>query len=335
LQHALQELQIGGISRGGAMLEPESAVKSASARVVVLGNEKGGSGKSTIAMQVAVALMNCGQRVATFDLDSRQRTLTRYIDNRRDWAKRAQLDLRTPTHFCMVRAMTLKLDENEAIEAAQLADAVASIESTHDFIVIDTPGADTPLVRLAHSLADTLVTPLNDSFVDLDVLGSVDAVRCEVVDEGPYAEMVRAARRRRRRLDGERLDWAVVRNRISAGARHRDLVAQGLEQLAARIGFRCIDGLTERPIHRELFPRGLSVLDQVFAAPRAAYPGPAGPEGIDIEPPADAAAQWEIMRMIEGLQLPLDARGQRRAAVRQAWLAAQASPLEVHDLIEP
>ncbi len=129
------------------------ATTRASAHVVVIGNEKGGSGKSTTAMHVAVALMNVGQRVATIDLDSRQKSFTHYIENRRAWAKRARLDLKLPIHFCVARGNTLKLDENEAIEFAGFADAVASVEKSHDFIVVDTPGTDSYLTRLAHSMA--------------------------------------------------------------------------------------------------------------------------------------------------------------------------------------
>jgi chromosome partitioning protein len=314
------------------MVVPEGEVRPASAHVVVLGNEKGGSGKSTIAMHVAVALLNFGQRVATVDLDSRQKTFTRYIDNRHNWGRRGRLDIRVPTHFCIARAATRKLDENEAIEVGRLADAIASIEQSHDFVVIDTPGADTHLVRLVHSFADTLITPLNDSFVDFDVLGSVDPVNLTVAGEGPYAEMVREARRHRRRLDGGRMDWVVVRNRISVPAsRHQGRVREGLEQLAARLGFRCVDGLADRLIYRELFPRGLSALDALDSAPAS---GPAG-EPVGVESAAECAtARHEVTRLIEGLKLPLDERGRRRASARHTWFAAQASPLEVHDLIE-
>jgi chromosome partitioning protein len=191
------------------MSVPASTRRPISAHVVVLGNEKGGSGKSTLAMHVAAALMNAGQRVATFDLDSRQKSFTRYIEFRRDWAKRKGLDLKIPTHACIARGSTLKLDDNEAMEAAQFAEAISAIEQSHDFVVIDTPGADTHLARLAHSLADTLITPLNDSFVDFDVLGTLDPINLVVTGEGPYAQMVRDARRQRREIDFVRMDWVV------------------------------------------------------------------------------------------------------------------------------
>jgi chromosome partitioning protein len=305
------------------MSVPGSTRRPVSAHVIVLGNEKGGSGKSTLAMHVAAALMNVGQRVASIDLDSRQKSFTRYIEFRRDWAKRTGRDLKIPTHACIGRGATLKLDENEAIEAAQFADAISSIEQAHDFVVIDTPGADTHLTRLAHSLADTLITPLNDSFVDFDVLGTLDPINLVVTGEGPYAQMVRDARRRRREIDFVRMDWVVVRNRMSqVGARQDGLVGQGLEQLAARLGFRCVEGFAERVIYRELFPRGLTALDAVAISEPGAEPSA-----------AHLSVQQEVLGLLEGLKLPLNENGRRRSAARQEWFAAQGSPLEVHDFI--
>jgi len=141
-----------------------------SAHVVVLGNEKGGSGKSTTALHIAVALLKAGQRVATIDLDSRQKSFTHYIENRRAWAERARVTLDLPTHYCVQRGEGNSLESNEAEEFVSFSKAVSAIEKTHDVLVIDTPGSDTYLMRLAHSMADTLVTPLNDSFVDFDLL---------------------------------------------------------------------------------------------------------------------------------------------------------------------
>ena len=176
----------------------EDAERSRSAYVVVLGNEKGGSGKSTVAMHIAVALMKAGQRVATIDLDSRQKSFTHYIENRRAWAKHARLNLELPTHYCISRADGPKVVDNEVAEFSAFAQAVDALEHTHDFIVIDTPGHDSYLMRLAHSMADTLITPLNDSFVDFDVLGTVDPATFAVTGTSHFAEMVREARRQRR-----------------------------------------------------------------------------------------------------------------------------------------
>jgi chromosome partitioning protein len=297
--------------------------RPASAHVVVLGNEKGGSGKSTTAMHVTVALLGVGQRVATVDLDSRQKSFTHYIEHRRAWARRAGIDLKLPVHFCVARGSTLKLDENEAIEFGGFAEAVSAVERSHDFVVVDTPGTDSYLTRLAHSMADTLITPLNDSFVDLDVIGTVDPTTFAVTGESHYAAMVRDARRQRRGIDGVDMDWLVVRNRLSLlGSRNKRLVGEGLRELASRLGFRCADGLAERVIYREFFPRGLTALDTLDETTLGSRPSL-----------AHVTARAEVMRLIEALKLPLDPRGQRRAAARAEWFAALEKPLEVHDVI--
>src|SRR5713226_2516209 len=306
------------------MLIEASPRRPASAHVVVVGNEKGGSGKSTTAMHVAVALLNVGQRVATIDLDSRQKSFTHYIENRRRWARHAGIELKVPVHFCVARGFTLKLDENEAIEFAGFAEAVGAVEPLHDFVVVDTPGTDSYLTRLAHSMADTLITPLNDSFVDLDVIGTVDASTYAIIGESHYAIMVRDARRQRRIIDGTRMDWVVVRNRLSMlGSRNKRLVGEGLGELAARLGFRCADGLAERVVYRELFPRGLTALDNLDETTLGRRPTL-----------SHVTARAEMMSLLAALKLPLDARGQRRAAARAEWFAALEEPLDVHDLLE-
>lgn len=294
-----------------------------SAYVIVLGNEKGGSGKSTTAMHVAVALLQAGQRVATIDLDSRQRSFTHYIDNRRDWAERAGIKLHIPQHYCIARGFGLRLDEIEAQEFAAFTEAVSAIEQSYDFVVIDTPGTDSCLMRLAHSLADTLITPLNDSFVDFDVLGAVDPTTFEVTGASHYAEMVRAARRQRRLLDGGLTDWIVMRNRLSTlSSRNRRLVGEGLDALGKQLGFRAVRGFAERLVYREFFPRGLTALDEITAET----------PGLRSSP-SHVTARAEVKSLIEALKLPIDDRGKRRAAARAEWLAAAAKPLETHGLL--
>jgi chromosome partitioning protein len=246
------------------MLVQASRRRSAAAHVVVLGNEKGGAGKSTLAMHVAIALMNFGQRVASIDLDLRQKSFTHYIENRRSWAKYSGIRLALPAHFSVARGTTQKLDENEAIEFTGFVDALTAVEQTHDFIVVDTAGSDTHLTRLAHSMADTLITPLNDSFVDLDVLGSVDPETFRVTGTSHYAEMVEEARARRRVRYLGVTDWIVLRNRLSTlGSRNRRLVGEGIQQLSQRLNFRCVEGLAERVIFREFYPRGLTAVDDL------------------------------------------------------------------------
>ena len=230
------------------MLMQVDVGKPDTAHVIVLGNEKGGSGKSTTAMHVAIALMQAGQRVATIDLDSRQRSFTRYVENRRDWGERARVKLVLPKHYCVARGKGARIDEVETQEFSAFAEAVTEAESTHDFIVIDTPGSDSYLMRLAHSMADTLITPLNDSFVDFDVLGSVDPTTFEVDRRQPL------------RRDGARGPPAAAagRRRIDrlGGAAQPALGARIAQQAAGRRGRRQACRATRLSLGRWLYRTG-------------------------------------------------------------------------------
>jgi chromosome partitioning protein len=231
-------------------------------RVIVVANEKGGSGKSTVAMHIAIALIKSGQRIATIDLDSRQKSFTHYIENRRGWARQVGRELELPDHFCFGRVNNPNA-EDEAAGCRALTEAVDALRRNYGTIVIDTPGHDNYLMRLAHSLADTLITPLNDSFVDFDVLGTVDPHTFGVTGTSHYSRMVQEARRQRQ-LDQASTDWIVLRNRLSVlGSRNQRLVGEGLKQLSRTLDFRCVEGLTERVIFRELYPRGLTAVDDV------------------------------------------------------------------------
>ena len=294
-----------------------------SAHVVVLGNEKGGSGKSTTALHIAVALLKAGQRVATIDLDSRQKSFTHYIENRRDWAERARIKLELPTHFVVDRAENNSVEANEAQEFANFSAAIGKIEHTHDVVIIDTPGADTYLMRLAHSMADTLVTPLNDSFVDFDVLATLDPTNFTVTGESHYAEMVREARRQRRLVDGRLTDWIVVRNRLAAlGSRNKKLVGEGIAELSKRMGFRSVDGFAERVVYREFFPRGLTALDDLDETTLGTRPNM-----------SHLTAREEVITLLNALHLPISENGRRRAAARAEWYSVMDQPLLVHDVL--
>jgi len=216
---------------------------------IVLGNEKGGTGKSTTAVHLAVALAAEGYRVAVADLDFRQRTTARYLENRAAWAARHGHDLPMPS------AVTID-GEDEARLHRWIAETPA------DMLLIDTPGRDSAIGRAALALADTLITPINDSFVDLDLLGQVDADSYAITRPSFYAELIWKARQRRARTDGITVDWVVLRNRLSPlEARNRRRVGAAMEELARRVGFRIVPGLAERVIYRELFPSGLTLLD--------------------------------------------------------------------------
>jgi chromosome partitioning protein len=234
------------------------------ARVIVVGNEKGGSGKSTIAMHVAVGLLKSGRSVATIDIDPRQKTFTAYVQNRSAWATQVGCELEAPNHFCIDETVNFPSTEDRAAGSKAFAETVNELTQTYDFVVMDTAGHDGYLARLAHSMADILVTPLNDSFVDLDVLGSVDPATFGVTGIGHYAQMVDEARSQRQILNGDTIDWIVLRNRLSTlGSRNKRLVGEGLQELSRRLNFRFVEGLAERVIFREFYPRGLTALDDL------------------------------------------------------------------------
>jgi len=250
----------------------EHAVRTRSARVIVVGNEKGGSGKSTVAMHIAIALTKSGQAAATIDLDTRQKSFTRYVDNRRAWARQAGRKLDIPEHFCFGNLNYPSADE-EAAGCKALEDTVDTLADRYGVVVIDTPGQDSYLARHAHSLADILITPLNDSFVDLDVLGTVDPTTLRVTGVSHYAQMVEDARGQRRVRDSGIIDWIVLRNRLSTlGSRNKRLVGEGLQELSRRLNFRHIEGLAERVIFREFYPRGLTAVDDLDEATLNARP---------------------------------------------------------------
>jgi len=214
-------------------------------------------------MHVAIALIKAGQRVATIDLDNKQKTLTHYVDHRRDWARESSLNLEVPAHMCF-ETVGGRTSEVETLGRSALAEIVERLSRSHDFVVIDGPGHDTYLTSFAHSLANTLITPLNDSFLDFDVLGTIDAQSFKVTGISHYAKMVEGARRERSIHDQPAFDWVVLRNRLSTlGSRNKRLVGEALAELSTTLNFRVIDGLAERVIFREFYPRGLTAIDDV------------------------------------------------------------------------
>jgi chromosome partitioning protein len=223
------------------------------AYVIVLANEKGGTGKSTTAVHIGVALALAGKQTALIDLDSRQRTSTRYLENRWNHAQRHGITLPGPAAVVVADG-----DGAEAELAMRFQQARGQ-----DFIVVDSPGRDSALARAAMAHADTLVTPINDSFVDFDLIGQVDPETFVVKRPSFYAELIWDARRLRAKADGATVDWVVLRNRLaSLEARNRKRVGAALEALSKRVGFRVVGGLSDRVIFREFFPRGLTLLDR-------------------------------------------------------------------------
>ncbi|KWV51773.1 hypothetical protein AS156_11830 [Bradyrhizobium macuxiense] len=223
-------------------------------------------------MHVAIALIKAGQRVATIDLDNKQKTLTHYVENRRDWAREASLELGGPTHMCF-ETVNGRTSEVETLGRSALAEIVERLSRSHDFVVVDSPGHDTYLTTFTHSLANTLITPLNDSFLDFDVLGTVDPNDFKVTGISHYSEMVEEARRARSTHDQPTFEWVVLRNRLSTlGSRNKRLVGEALSELSKTLNFRLVDGLAERVIFREFYPRGLTAMDDISQLASGAKP---------------------------------------------------------------
>ena len=303
--------------------QPAPADAGKSAHVIVTANEKGGTGKSTVAVHVAVALLRAGQQVATIDLDAREQTFTHFIEDRRAWAKHNRAELQIPDHVCVAEAEGLRRDLNEDTDLDTLIKAVAAVEANHDFLVIDTPSADSYLMRLALGMADTLIMPLNDSFVDFDVLGVVDPVSYALVAPSAYTRMVCAERQERHKFDHGDIDWIVMRNRLSRTRSGRpDRVAKALGELALQVGFRWIDGLSERAIYSEILPHGLTVLDEIGEAML-------GRRHLRSR----ENARQEVQALMAALKLPIDEKGRRHWAARAEWFAARGRPLKLDTMV--
>jgi chromosome partitioning protein len=246
-------------------------------------------------MNVIVALIKSGHRVASIDTDSRQLSLTRYIENRSRWSRKCGVELEVPTHFSVRLGEGEVRAEVEAREFEAFAEILDRLGERFDFVVIDTPGNDSYRMRLSHAMADTLITPVNDSFVDLDVLGRIDGDTNAVRTASQYAELVSAARRDRLAAGQRPLDWIVVRNRIATlASRNQKKIAEGLGRLSELLGFRVVPGVSERVIFREFFPSGLTAFDTL------------DPAVLGVKPTmSHVAARREIRELVDGLGLPV------------------------------
>jgi chromosome partitioning protein len=276
-----------------SIAQTQAARTAGRAHLLVIGNEKGGSGKSTTALHVAVALLGEGARVATLDLDARQGTLGRYVENRAAYARRKGIELPMPVHAAVPLSTLPDRAAAEADERARFEAALEEVIGAVDFVIVDTPGSDTHLSRLAHTWADTLLTPLNDSFIDLDLLARVDPDTLKIVRPSIYAEAVWKQRQLRAVQGGRPVDWVVMRNRLSSlAARNKRDMGTVLSALARRIGFRVAAGLSERVIYKELFLNGLTLLDLKR--------GSGGPS-LTL---SHVAARQEVRDLVAALNLP-------------------------------
>jgi len=228
---------------------------------ITVGNHKGGTGKSTTAMHLAVGLMTQQHRVGCIDLDGKQGTLSHYLANRRETQAASDRSLPMPCFQRIEPATGRDREAAEAKETDRFEEAVASLADCA-FVILDTPGSDGHLTDLGHAHADTLITPLNDSFLDIDALARIDRKRRLVLGPSSYAQMVSEQSEQRVANGQEPIDWLVMRNRLAQlDARNTRDMSRLLEQLAGRMGFRLQPGLCERVVYRELFFSGLTLLD--------------------------------------------------------------------------
>lgn len=260
--------------------------------IIVVGNEKGGSGKSTTSMHVATALARMGHTVGALDLDLRQKTFAQYVTNRQKYCAQGDITLPTPRYMDLPEVAAGALADGENPFDHRLSNAVETLDADCDFIIIDCPGSHTRLSQVAHSLADTLITPLNDSFVDFDLLAKIDTDGETILGPSVYSEMVWGARQLRAQAQLPAIDWIVVRNRQgSQNMVNKKKMGDALAKLGKRIGFRTSTGFSERVVFRELFPKGLTLLDLRDV----------GVRHLNI---SNIAARQELRDLMKALNLP-------------------------------
>jgi len=250
--------------------------------IIVFANEKGGVGKSTSAFHTCIALCNAGEKVAALDVDLRQLTLHRALWARQESEREYGVRLPGPEQIMLVQQ-----NENELEEKLRMA------RIHHDFIVIDVGGHDSPIARRAIFMADTIVTPVNDSFIDLDMLGRINPRTGEFQTLGNFARLVEHLKEPGLAIRPKPLDWVVMQNRSrNFATKNERKVLDALQQIAPVAGFRIIPGLRERVTYRELFPMGLTLFDLE-----------AIPDLGKLQP----TAREEIWAMLRALKLPSEA----------------------------
>ena len=289
--------------------------------IVIVGNEKGGVGKTTIAMHLIATLLYDGFSVSTMDIDSRQRSLSHYLENRSKSISVKNINMPMPSHLVVNKSKLDSVSAGEADEESRFTSALSHACGENDVVIIDAPGNDTFLSRLAHSFADTIITPINDSFIDLNLLAKTDEDTFAMDCHGLYSEVVWQAKMRKAQRSGKEVDWVILRNRLShIDAHNKRNMLVALESFAKRSGARLAEGLSERVIYKELFLKGMTLLDIMG-------------EGADVTMTmSHVAARQELRKFIDFLDIhkQLERRKQVRlaAAMRQGEEAAPANQAE-------
>lgn len=236
------------------------------AHIIVFGNEKGGSGKSTAAIHVAIGLLRLGYKVGTLDLDARQGTFTDMMKNRWNFVKNTGVDLPDPLHMMIDKSAADSVEEQKVEERCFMTMALEELSASCDFVVVDTPGTHSHLSLLAHEAANTLVTPVNDSMIDLSVLAKLNMESLEIEGPSAYTDMVLSTSAHK----GEDFHWIVMRNRRSHLAmKHKEEIDDVLIRMSEKFNFQYLQGFGERIIFRELYMKGLTLLDVKQAGQKA------------------------------------------------------------------
>lgn len=221
------------------------------AQIIVFANEKGGVGKSTLAFHTAIFLARAGQKVLAIDLDRRQRSLERALENREATCRSLGIDLPSPQHLALGHP-----------SGAMLMQEIARAGHNCQTVIIDVPGHDSPIARRAIAMADKLVTPVNPNFIDLDSVAQFNPATRKFNRLGKFAEMVSQLQSERHERGLSKTDWMIVKNRVRRNERVQlERFNQAIDQLPAHINARLTCGLPERVAFRELFLFGLTYAD--------------------------------------------------------------------------
>lgn len=221
------------------------------AQIIVFANEKGGVGKSTLAFHTSIALARSGHKVLAIDLDRRQQSFSRALENRAATSRSLGIDLPSP--------QTLMLEHQTG---AMLMQEIARVGTGRTTIIIDVAGHDSPIARRAIAMADKIITPVNPTFIDLDSVAHFNAATMRFAKLGRFAETVEQLQTERHERGLPKTDWMLVKNRVRKAEKLQlKRFDQALDQLPAHLGVRLLSGLTERVAYRELFMFGLTHAD--------------------------------------------------------------------------
>ena len=262
-------------------------------RIIVIANEKGGAGKSTVTTHLIIAALKDERSVAVFDIDNRQQTTTRFFENRKIYNDANNLSLVYPKIGSIELSQSKEIHQKQQEDKDLTIEALKNAAAENDLVFVDCPGADTAQSRAAHGVADIIITPVNDSFIDFDLLAKIDPLTDEVSMPNFYSQMVWEAKKNKAIKERASLEWFVLRNRLSSiDARNKRKVGDAITKLSKRIGFNILPGLSERVIFRELFPKGLTIMDLGDVGK--------GSSGLSL---SNVAARQEIRNIMQQLQL--------------------------------